>query len=48
MVGRVHHLLTSSNKPLQQTKPRSILSAFKYRVRGFAAERQVVSRIQNL
>ena len=31
------------NTPLQQTKPRYILSAFNYRVRGFAAERQVVS-----
>jgi ATP-dependent Clp protease ATP-binding subunit ClpA len=29
---------------LQQTKPRSILCAFKHRVRGFAAERQVVSQ----
>jgi hypothetical protein len=30
------------NTPLQQTKPRNILSAFTNRVRGFAAERQVV------
>jgi hypothetical protein len=28
------------NRPLQQTKPRRILSAFNHRVRGFAAERQ--------
>jgi hypothetical protein len=34
------HLL--ANTPLQQTKPRCILSALKYRVCGFAAERQAV------
>jgi hypothetical protein len=29
---------------LQQTKPRNILCALTHRVRGFAAERQVVSQ----
>ena len=33
-----------SNTPLQQPKPRCIMSAFSHRVRGFAAERQVVSQ----
>jgi hypothetical protein len=33
-----------ANRPLQQTKPRTILCAFTHRVRGFAAQRQVVSQ----
>jgi hypothetical protein len=32
------------NRPLQQTKPRSILSALNHHACGFAAERQVVSQ----
>ena len=32
----------AANTPLQQTKPRSILSALRYLACGFAAERQVV------
>jgi hypothetical protein len=32
------------NRPLQQTKPRSILRAFIHHVRGLAAERQDVRR----